>query len=114
MSDQPKSTTPVQYKVVDQQYSPGDPTVAQELLTAQGLQGWQLNTVYPDPRRERTRWIFSNAPSGTGGGGDGAVHEAPVEEKPWKKRRDWTPSPAAAGQRDLPAPPGRRPTRRWR
>jgi hypothetical protein len=50
---------PVPYKVIDQQWSPSDPAPAETLLNQLGQTGWQLVTAYPDPRRERTRWIFS-------------------------------------------------------
>jgi hypothetical protein len=29
------------------------------MLTEMGQQGWRLATAYPDPLREKTRWIFS-------------------------------------------------------
>lgn len=50
---------PVEYKVIDQPSSPSDPVAAQAMLTEIGQEGWKLTTVYPDPMRERTRWIFS-------------------------------------------------------
>lgn len=59
--------SPVQYNVVDSVWSPADPAATNAMLNAQGQNGWQLASVYPDPIRERTRWIFSSAGAGTGG-----------------------------------------------
>jgi hypothetical protein len=49
---------PAEYKVIDQPWQPDDPAVTEAMLTDLGLQGWRLTTVYPDPIREKTRWIF--------------------------------------------------------
>jgi len=57
----------VTYKVIDAQWNPSDPAAAQTLLTGLGQQGWGLVTVYPDPIREKSRWVFSNPPPGAGG-----------------------------------------------
>jgi hypothetical protein len=45
--------------VVDHPWSPMEPTITEATLTEIGLEGWRLITVYPDPQREKTRWIFS-------------------------------------------------------
>jgi hypothetical protein len=58
MEPEAKSTAPVDYKIVDQAWSPGDPSVAETMLNEQGQDGWQLIIAYPDPIRERTRWIL--------------------------------------------------------
>lgn len=50
---------PVEYKVVDYGWLPNDPQVAEDQLNVTGQDGWRLINVYPDPLRERTRWIFS-------------------------------------------------------
>lgn len=50
---------PVEYKVVDSEWSPSDPTQTEAMLNELGQDGWQLSAVYPDPTRERTRWVFS-------------------------------------------------------
>jgi hypothetical protein len=62
------ASAPVQYNVVDQPWSPSDPSTTQAMLTQQGQAGWQLSAVWPDPQRERTRWIFFSPPAATGGG----------------------------------------------
>lgn len=63
MTDEPPKPAqqvgdPVQYNVIDQPWSPSDPAAANALLNAKGQEGWQLSNVYPDPQRERTRWVF--------------------------------------------------------
>jgi hypothetical protein len=60
--------TPVQYNVIDQPWSPSDPSTTQAMLTQQGQAGWQLSTVWPDAQRERTRWIFSSGGATAGAG----------------------------------------------
>ena len=50
---------PAEYKVADQPWQPDDPATTEAMLTELGLQGWRLIIAYPDPIRERTRWIFS-------------------------------------------------------
>lgn len=54
-----KTVVPVEYRVIDQPWSPSDPAVTGTMLNEQGQEGWRLINVYPDPIRERTRWIFS-------------------------------------------------------
>ena len=49
---------PVEYKVVDTQWSPSDPSASETMLNELGQDGWQLSAVYPDPIREKTRWVF--------------------------------------------------------
>lgn len=62
----PATASPVTYKVVDHPWSPSEPSGSEHDLNVQGQDGWQLQAVYPDPQREKTRWIFSQ---GTTGGG---------------------------------------------
>lgn len=49
---------PVEYKVLDLPWQPGDPASTEAMLIEQGQDGWRLATAYPDTQRERTRWIF--------------------------------------------------------
>jgi len=53
----PKSS-PIDYKIVDQEWHPFDPSVAETMLNTQGQDGWQLIIAYPDPLRERTRYVL--------------------------------------------------------
>ena len=54
----------VTYKVIDQPWAPGNPSVTETFLNTTGQGGWELVAVYLDPLRERTRWVFSQS-SGT-------------------------------------------------
>ena len=49
---------PVEYKVIDLPWQPGDPASTEAMLVEVGQEGWRLATAYPDTQRERTRWIF--------------------------------------------------------
>jgi hypothetical protein len=53
-----KSASPVDYKIVDLNWDPYNPSVAETMLNQQGQDGWQLIIAYPDPRRERTRYVL--------------------------------------------------------
>jgi hypothetical protein len=59
-------TDPVNYKVIDQPWSPSNPSIAETMLNAQGQQGWRLVIAWPDSRRERTRWVFSQSAAAAG------------------------------------------------
>ena len=58
-----KSASPITYKVVDQDWSPSDPSVPQAMLDEVGADGWQLIIAYVDPIRERTRFVFAQGGS---------------------------------------------------
>ena len=49
---------PVEYMVIDHPWQPDDPATTETMLDGHGQQGWRLSTVYLDPIREKTRWIF--------------------------------------------------------
>ena len=49
---------PVEYKVIDLPWQPGDPSSTEAMLVEVGQEGWRLATAYPDSTREKTRWIF--------------------------------------------------------
>src|SRR6516225_2248500 len=95
--------TEVTYKVVDTNWSPSDPTVSEAMLAEVGLDGWTLVTAYPDPVRERTRWVFSQGGAPMGGGG-GGVEEAPTDGEIYGRRdANWTVLSTGNG---LAGPPG--------
>jgi hypothetical protein len=95
---QPQAATPVQYKVLDQPWSPSDPALTQAMLTAQGQQGWQLIAAWPSPVRERTRWVFGTPPAASGGGGTGGIPEAPADSLLYgRKSAAWSRAVDVAG-----------------
>ena len=58
MSRVEAKTKSVEYKVVDTRWSPDDPAASNQMLNEIGQDGWTLSVVYPDPIREKTRWVF--------------------------------------------------------
>ena len=87
----------VTYKVIDQQWAPSNPSIAETMLNTTGQGGWELAAVWPDPVRERTRWVFSQG--GTGGG----IPEAPVDGTIYgRQNAGWT----AVGTGGGAGPPG--------
>jgi hypothetical protein len=95
---------PVPYKVVDQPWQPSSPVVTENLLNTMGQDGWALSAVYLDPRRERTRWIFSQGTS-SGGGGTAGIPEAPTDGALYGRQdAAWTQVPP--GETGPAGPPG--------
>jgi hypothetical protein len=97
---------PVTYKVVDHPWSPSEPSGSEADLNVQGQDGWQLQAVYPDPQREKTRWIFSQGTTSGGGGGVG-IPEAPTDGAQYgRQSSSWTPITSTAGPAGPSGPPG--------
>jgi|SRR5215472_2900974 len=57
----PVAAAATSYKVVDAQWNPSTSADTQAMLTSLGNQGWSLITAYPNPVRERTRWILGQS-----------------------------------------------------
>src|SRR6516165_656510 len=96
---------PIDYKVVDDHWSPDDPAVPEAALNQAGEAGFGLITAYPDAHRERTRWIFGLGFAATGGGG--GIPEAPIDGETYGRQdAAWTPLTSGGGTAGPPGPPG--------